>query len=201
MSSSPSGPERRDIRQLLRARRAALSAAYRRRAAQRIQTFISTTRWLQRGASVGLYVSVAPEVATPALRELAARRGCRVCLPRIVSYPARRMLMVRERDPALPSNRFGIGEPRPGLPVAVRTLSVLFLPVLGFDGAGTRLGSGAGYYDRLLQHGRSAQKPLLVGIAYDCARLPHIATTAYDVPLDAIVTESGIQHFRRGSEA
>ena len=76
---------------------------------------------------------------------------------------------------------------------------MLFLPVLGFDAAGTRLGSGAGYYDRLLawrlRTDRHGGRPLLVGIAYDCSQLAHIPTAPHDVPLDAIVSESGIRYF------
>jgi 5-formyltetrahydrofolate cyclo-ligase len=201
MNSGPSIPERRVLRQLLRERRAALSVPYRLSAAQRIQTLIAATHWLRPAAAVGLYVSVSPEVDTSSLRALAARRGCRIYLPRIVNYREHRMLLGREHRTPLPINRFGIGEPRPGSTIDVRTLSVLFLPVLGFDAAGTRLGSGAGYYDRLLQHRRAAPRPLLVGIAYECARLERIATTMHDVPLDVIVTESGIYRCHGGSRA
>ena len=71
----------------------------------------------------------------------------------------------------------------------------MFVPVLGFDARGTRLGSGAGYYDRLFAFRRQRvawHRPLLIGLAYRCQQLPHIERHAIDVPLDLVVTEAGI---------
>jgi 5-formyltetrahydrofolate cyclo-ligase len=72
------------------------------------------------------------------------------------------------------------------------------MPLLGFDGAGTRLGSGAGYYDRVFAFRRrrhSWHRPLLVGVAFACQRVDHIELGRHDVPLDAIVTEDGVEYF------
>jgi 5-formyltetrahydrofolate cyclo-ligase len=79
-----------------------------------------------------------------------------------------------------------------------RSLSVVLMPLLGFDGAGTRLGSGAGYYDRVFAFRRrrhSWHRPLLVGVAFACQRVDHIELGRHDVPLDAIVTEQGVEYF------
>ncbi len=72
------------------------------------------------------------------------------------------------------------------------------MPLVGFDEAGNRLGNGAGYYDRFLagRHGTRGA-PVLVGIAFECQRCPRLAGRAHDVPLDAVVTERGIQIFTR----
>jgi 5-formyltetrahydrofolate cyclo-ligase len=75
---------------------------------------------------------------------------------------------------------------------------VVFLPLLGFDPEGTRLGSGAGYYDRVFAFRRrrhSWHRPLLVGLAYGCQQVEHIDLGRHDVPLDAVVTELGVQYF------
>ena len=63
------------------------------------------------------------------------------------------------------------------------------MPVLGFDQWGTRLGMGAGYYDRTLATSRSA---LLVGVAYEFQRLDYIEAQPWDVPLSLIITENTI---------
>jgi 5-formyltetrahydrofolate cyclo-ligase len=34
-----------------------------------------------------------------------------------------------------------------------------------------------------------------VGIAFECQRCPPLQATAHDVPLDAVITERGIQYF------
>jgi 5-formyltetrahydrofolate cyclo-ligase len=83
------------------------------------------------------------------------------------------------------------------------SLSLMFIPVVGFDDAGTRLGMGSGYYDRYLGRLSQTLRPLLVGLAHETQRskklLPH---QQWDIPLDAVVTEAGWQAFspRAGSD-
>lgn len=71
--------------------------------------------------------------------------------------------------------------------------SLLLIPLLGFDSQGYRLGYGGGYYDRTLAALRL--KPLTIGIGYEAGRLETIQPQPHDVPLDAIVTESGFTRF------
>jgi 5-formyltetrahydrofolate cyclo-ligase len=186
------------LRRQLLARRATLSRTTRAAAERRITALIARRPWLRPGARVGLYVSRGSEVSTAPVRALAARRGARAFLPRILNYRAARMEFVADRGTRLRTNRFRIGEPAAGLRIAPRSLSVVLLPVVGFDAQGHRLGSGAGYYDRLLAFRRRTRgTPLLVGIAFECQRCPAIDPAPHDVPLDAVVTESGIQYFTR----
>jgi 5-formyltetrahydrofolate cyclo-ligase len=78
-------------------------------------------------------------------------------------------------------------------PLAV---SLLFIPLVGFDSAGTRLGMGAGYYDRYIGRLPPASRPLLVGLAHEVQRSERPLTREpWDIPLDAVVTESGWQPF------
>jgi len=185
---------RRDaLRQQLRARRRALGAPGRSAAAHAITRHIAASRWLHGARPIGLYVSVGLEVGTEALRALARRRRCPVYLPRISNYRARAMLFARDHGELTLANRHGIAETMPA-----RSLSVVFMPLLGFDDAGTRLGSGAGYYDRVFafRHRRhSWHRPVLVGLAFACQRVDHIDRGRHDVPLDAIVTEEGVEYF------
>jgi 5-formyltetrahydrofolate cyclo-ligase len=192
-------PERQALRALLRARRVALPEAHRRAAAAAMTRHIAAMRWLQGGRPIGLYVAVGAEADTVALCALAGRLHCPVFLPRIVDYRYRRMVFARAGSTPLQPNRHGIPEPAANAQRrAARALSVIFLPVLGFDRHGTRLGSGAGYYDRLLGFRRLRRhwhRPLLVGLAFSGQELPRIEPAAHDVPLDAIVTERGVIAF------
>jgi len=132
-------------------------------------------------------------VSTVALHTLAVARGCRLYLPRIVDYRLRRMLFARALAAPVAVNRYGIPEPAACSTVSARALTVVFVPVLGFDRSGTRLGSGAGFYDRLFSfRHHDAPPPLLVGLAYACQELPYIARSAHDVALDFIVTERAV---------
>ena len=76
--------------------------------------------------------------------------------------------------------------------IALASLDVILMPLLGFDRAGTRLGSGAGYYDRALaSRGARAAAPLLVGVAFALQEFDQLPHDSWDVPLDAVVTENG----------
>jgi 5-formyltetrahydrofolate cyclo-ligase len=155
--------------------------------------------WIRPGLPVGLYVSVDSEVGTAALSRLARSRCCPIYLPRIVDYRARHMLFSRLRSSPGAVNRYGIPEPSARETVPARALSVVFVPVLGFDRRGTRLGSGAGFYDRLFSFRltQAGPPPLLIGLAYACQELPYIEPSIHDVPLDAVVTEQRIVIFSK----
>jgi 5-formyltetrahydrofolate cyclo-ligase len=195
-SGAPS--TRRDIRRRLRACRAELTPGQRLAAAHTIAAHVAATRWLRGRRAIGLYVSIGTEVPTAPLRALAQQRNCPVYLPCIVDYRYRRMVFARDAGAAASINRLGIPEPDAQRTIAARALSVVLLPVLGFDPHGTRLGTGGGYYDRMFafrRHRHSWHRPLLVGIAFQCQQLPLIERGSHDVPLDAVVTEAGISIF------
>lgn len=67
---------------------------------------------------------------------------------------------------------------------------VLFIPLLGHDSAGYRLGYGAGLYDRTLAS--YSHKPITIGVGYAAGRLDTIHPLETDIPLDVILTEQGI---------
>lgn len=183
------------LRRQLRERRAQLPAAVRAAAARAVARHIASMPWLQRGRPIGAYAAVGTEIDAAPLITLALRRGCPPYLPRIVDYRHRRLRFARLRGGLANINRHGIPEPESHDYLPVRALAVVFVPVLGFDARGTRLGSGAGYYDRLFAFRRQRvawHRPLLIGLAYRCQQLPHIERHAFDVPLDLVVTEAGI---------
>jgi len=106
-----------------------------------------------------------------------------------------------EPSTRLIANRYGILEPSTrgvgsGRYLNPLSLSVLFLPLVAFDEAGTRLGMGAGYYDRYLGRLSHTLRPLLIGLAHEAQRAQApLPRHDWDIPLDAVVTESGWQAF------
>jgi 5,10-methenyltetrahydrofolate synthetase len=66
---------------------------------------------------------------------------------------------------------------------------LLFVPCVGFNAEGFRLGYGGGYYDRTLA-AWPAKKPLTVGIAYEACRTNALPREDHDIPLDLILTEA-----------
>src|SRR5690606_23274267 len=93
----------------------------------------------------------------------------------------------------LASNRFGIPEPDVPqcelLPPSAMTLVVM--PLVGFDLQGHRLGMGGGWYDRSFAFRQSAAPPpFLVGAAFSAQQVDAIAPEPWDVDVDAVCTES-----------
>ena len=56
---------------------------------------------------------------------------------------------------------------------------------------------GGGYYDRAFAFTLAGDHagPLILGIAWDCQQVEQLSRQAWDVPLDAVLTESGLQVF------
>lgn len=104
-----------------------------------------------------------------------------------------RSLLFLPANPKTPfkQNRYGIYEPEVGADLAIdpEQLDVIFVPLVAFDADCTRLGMGAGYYDRTLEN---KKKCLLIGVAHQFQCIDYIEPQAWDVPLDAVVTNKTI---------
>jgi len=88
---------------------------------------------------------------------------------------------------------WGILEPRPERcpPLDLFAPDVALIPAVAFDRTGSRLGFGQGYYDRLLARPAFA-KTLLVGVAHDFQIVDDLPSDAWDRPVNAVVTPSGV---------
>jgi 5-formyltetrahydrofolate cyclo-ligase len=88
--------------------------------------------------------------------------------------------------------KYGLLEPRvsPGA-VGLRSgFDLVVVPGMAFDAMGRRLGKGYGYYDRFLSG--LAGSAVTVGLAFSRQLLPEVPVDAWDVPVDAVVTEDGV---------
>jgi 5,10-methenyltetrahydrofolate synthetase len=63
----------------------------------------------------------------------------------------------------------------------------LIVAMVGFDGAGYRLGYGGGYYDRTLA--AASPRPHTIGIARADAELATIYPQPHDIPMDVVITD------------
>lgn len=62
------------------------------------------------------------------------------------------------------TNRYGIPEPTKGTPVPPSAIDLVFVPLLGYDTKGNRVGYGQGFYDRFLS--ACAPHTVFVGLSY-----------------------------------
>ena len=120
-----------------------------------------------------------------------------VCLPVVLGEDQPLELRLWEQGTPLYEAGFGTLAPSELAPHVEP--DVIVMPLLGFDAHGTRLGYGGGYYDRTLA--KLTKRPRLVGLAFAAQEVADIPHQPHDVPLDAVVTETGIRHFRNGAPA
>ncbi len=133
---------------------------------------------------------------TPILRFLASS-GWTCTLPVPADPPEGLIFRSWTPDGPLVTGRYGIPHP-PETNEAVRP-DIVLVPLLAYDGAGRRLGYGAGYYDRALAGLRRTGPVLAVGIAYAGQRVASVPTQAHDQLLDMVVTEQGAVDFRKAA--
>lgn len=119
-------------------------------------------------------------------RWLAGDAARRAALPVVGARGAPMAWRAWNPDSELARDVHGIPYPAAG---AVLHPDVVLVPCNGFDARGTRLGYGAGYFDRTLASMQPA--PLAVGVAFELARVPDLHPQAHDVAMDWLVTELG----------
>jgi len=193
--SAARGAGRRTLRARLNAQRRLVTASERAHLSLAVARNADRALRLQSHWRIALYAALPWELDATPLAALAASRGCRIYLPCIDrQHTSRRMRFVEMRGPWR-HNRLGIAEPVTGATLGARWLDLVFLPLVGFDRHGVRLGTGGGYYDRAFAFRmwrRAWHAPRLVGLAYAFQELESIAAAAHDVRMDAVVTEKGI---------
>ncbi len=197
MESSPRKDEfKTELRARLVAERQRLNGRQRRRLDQQICAHL--LRLLDERDCVRLAAFIAfngePDL-TPALEAL-HQAGRRIHLPVVNDN---RMHFIRWTPASrMEPNRFGIPEPVEGSECPPERLELVLMPLVAFSAAGTRLGMGAGFYDRTFDF-RLEQPdsgPLLVGTAYALQEIDSLPAQSWDVPLDAVVTDRGVRMFR-----
>jgi 5-formyltetrahydrofolate cyclo-ligase len=185
--------DRAALRQRLKQLRRAVPPAQRRAAASAVAHHIRRHFNLRPGLRIAVYAPLPAELDCGPVVELARRHHCRIFLPRLTDLRRRRMRFVAAAGP-MRRNHLGILEPTELRYLSARRLDLVFVPLVGFDAKGERLGMGAGYYDRafaFLRHRRHWLKPRLIGLAYSFQQVPHIQGAAHDVRLSAVITEKG----------
>lgn len=148
-----------------------------------------------------LYASTEREVPTDSIAEEARRRGMQLiyprCLPRSLDMT---LHLVGSAEQLAEGVSYGIREPAAECEaVTVSSIDLAFVPGLGWDRRGHRLGRGAGYYDRLLAS--PEWRGLRVGLFFAFQEFPRLPEDAWDMRLDAIVTEHEIIRIERGESA
>jgi len=188
------------LRGELRRKRAGLGMQQRRHAAERVALHALSARLVARGRRIGFYMPTHNELDILPLLNRALWMGIECYLP-VVPGPRRKRLWFTRLGGASDwtHNRYEI--PEYGVrqrKMRIAMLDVVFMPLLGFDRRGYRMGMGGGYYDASLAYLSRRQhwhRPRLVGVGFEIQKCDHIPEDPWDIRLDAVITERGVYRF------
>jgi 5-formyltetrahydrofolate cyclo-ligase len=179
------------LRKAAHGARATLSADYRREAALRVATHFLNSVPNSTTQTIAGYWSIRDELDCRPILDALLESATKVILP-VVTGPYQ-PLELRVWEPGVELEKAGFGTFGPPADAPVAIPDVLLMPLLAFDKMGTRLGYGGGYYDRTLAS--LPKKPRLIGLAFAIQEVDEIPRLDHDVPLDAVITETGLRMF------
>lgn len=190
----PRDVSRAELRALMRARRAATSAAERAAAGDAIVAQLGALPDVASARRIAGYGAVGGEMPLSPLAASCLARGQTWYLPTLVGDGG--LMRFAPWHPASPMapNRYAI--PEPVVPASQLVdgpdLDMVLVPLVAFDRAGRRLGSGGGFYDRtfsFLMDSPRPGRPLLVGIGWSFQEAA-IEPEPWDVAVDWVATET-----------
>lgn len=133
---------------------------------------------------VGVYLSFGSEPDTREFIDLAISNGITIAAPRITSGNQMEFAYL---DGIPVKSHLGFDEPT-GKLISSDYLDLIIAPALAVSKTGTRLGRGAGYYDRYLGNYRAK----VAAVVFATEVLEQVPSQAHDHKVDYIVTQDGI---------
>ena len=181
--------EKITLRKALRQQRAQLTREQVAAASAAVARQILACDAFCKAKSVMGFLAFGKELGVDAVLAAALAMGKTVAVPHIVSdtsFVAVRLKNLQDFD----LDRYGIRTVKPPLElIEPEELDLVLVPGVAFGRDGSRMGMGAGYYDRFLP---KAKKALTMGVAYDCLLQESLPSDEHDVKMQLLVSESGI---------
>ena len=200
--------DRQSLRINIRKRRAQQEPAWCETNSRLICQHLAASHIYQHAQRIAFYLARGNEANLVPLIENAWAANKEVYLPILgLRYSGQLWFVPCTEDTPLYKNRFGIDEPMHAPHMRrtkLRNLDLILMPLVAFDQQGNRLGMGGGFYDKTLASLQTTShhwsRPKRIGIAYAFQSVDALQGQAWDVPLDAVVTEQGLHWFTRGKE-
>ena len=153
-------------------------------------------KWISGKRSVSvisLYYPVNSEMNPLTLIDYPNTEGKITCLPIVTDKNSPLIFKAWSPGRDMVAGRYGIPVPDND---HIVTPDLVICPLLAYDNKGMRLGYGGGFYDRTIRHLRRNKQTRYIGLAFSEQKsYDDLPSEEHDVPLDAILTESGISNF------
>ncbi len=190
-----------ELRRELRSQRRQLNPQTQRHHSLQLKRLCANYAPFRHSRRIAFYLASQGEIDPWPLMQLALKSGKQVLLPVLRKRPEHGLWFAPfHPEDRLHNNRYQIPEPcighrRPVMPWAI---DLIFMPLVGFDEYGNRLGMGGGYYDRTLafmHRRRHWRGPKLVGLAHELQRVDELPAQPWDIAMNAVITEEQIHNF------
>ena len=157
-----------------------------------IQKNIIESLDLSKMKNVLLYFPYKQEIKINLLYQEFSKHSHNIYMPKI--FPNKKMKFNLFADEyTLIKNKYGITEVDNEEYLEPHLFDAMFIPFVGVDINGYRVGYGGGYFDRALSNLKGQNnKPLIVGLGYDYQILTKDLAEPHDFKYHKVVTESRI---------
>lgn len=185
--------QRQAIRMYIRTIRHAVTPQEENVAAQLLTNKTININHIYQSKHIGIYFPFDGEINTNLLIKTLLVMKKHIYLP-ILPISNTQCLLFSEYTLSTPlkRNRFNIYEPlNTDSFVSIKSLDIIFIPLVAFDEYGNRLGMGGGFYDRTLQKYPKYQFSYIpIGLAYDFQKIPKqfLPIEQWDIKLSEIIT-------------
>ena len=144
--------------------------------------------------TIASFISIKSEIPTKDLNEHLLKINKILSIPQVEINSEILTFRQHKYNDQLTLGKFNIPEPvndnKKVLP------ELIFVPCLGFDVRGYRLGYGGGYYDKTFDNFKKNNlKFYTVGFAFDEQLIPKVPTNKFDYKLDYVLTEKQLYSF------
>ena len=143
-----------------------------------------------------LYFPYKKEVALDFLIQELKKYSPNIYMPRIISDIKMKFNLFEDNN-AFTKNKYGIIELDNQNFLDPMAFDLMFIPFVGVDANGYRLGYGGGYFDRALQNLKKEKNTvLIVGLGYGYQILKESFGENHDIRYDIVITEKDIHRFK-----
>jgi len=182
--------DKKKTRQRVLQQRRAFSATEKTPAEQRMLKFLQSWEIFRQAKTIHIFISKTDEPDTSPIIESAWESGKTVAVPCVVPDSFELFHSQLKSFEDLSSGALGVLEPSPEGRIAMNpeSFDLVIIPGVAFDRQGGRLGYGKGYYDRFLEQTAAFR----LALAFNFQVLEKVPTEKHDVPMNGVLTESGI---------
>ncbi|MGC1183434.1 5-formyltetrahydrofolate cyclo-ligase [Legionella sp.] len=179
------------LRDTMKQIRSKISLSYRLTASNQICTRIRSLEQYRHAKRIALYFAINGEIDLTSIWNSAPLHGKFCYFPAINEEHLTLSFLPATPATSFKKNRYGIPEPDVShdLALPAEELDLILMPLVAFDVRCTRLGMGAGYYDRTFKDKTNCT---LLGVGYQFQRVDYIQPYPWDIPLTAVITQRAI---------